>query len=172
MDTEPTEDETTEEAEAEDAVEQNTKAEEAEEEEQQVKGPRKPNNTDYLAGAMLANGIIWIWMQVLSLIGEDVFIVPKGLLTDLSFLIYVFGGYYAASQVCKRADSQHLIVGLKTAGYASVMALVIMVTMISQLKISIVLSVSISLFAGGVLGGYMFVRKRLQRRRLELEASS
>ena len=167
MDTEPTEDETKEETEAEDALEQDAEAEE-----EKPKGPRKPNNTDYLAGAMLANGIIWIWMQALSLMGEDVFIVPKGLLTDLSFLIYVFGGYYAATLVCKGADTQHLIVGLKTAGYASVMALVIMVTMISQLKISIVLSMSISLFAGGVLGGYMFVRKRLQRRRLELEASS
>lgn len=167
MDTEPTEDETKEGTEAEDTLEQYAEAEE-----EKPKAPRKPNNTDYIAGAMLANGIIWIWMQALSLIGEDVFIVPKGLLTDLSFLIYIFGGYYAASQVCKRADTQHLIVGLKTAGYASVMALIIMLTMISQLKVSIVLSVSISLFAGGVLGGYMFVRKRLQRRRLELEASS
>jgi hypothetical protein len=167
MDTEPTEDEAKEETEAEDTLEQDAEAEE-----EKPKGPREPNNTDYLAGAMLANGIIWIWMQALSLIGEDVFIVPKGLLTDLSFIIYIFGGYYAASQVCKRADTQHLIVGLKTAGFASVMALVIMLTMISQLKLSIVLSMSISLFAGGFLGGYMFVRKRLQRRRLELEASS
>jgi len=165
MDTEPTEDEAKEETEAEDALEQDA-------EEEKPKGPRAPNNTDYLAGAMLANGIIWIWMQALSLIGEDVLIVPKGLLTDLSFLIYVFGGYYAASQVCKRADTQHLIVGLKTAGYASVMAMVIMLTMISQLNIGIVLSMSISLLAGGVLGGYMHIRKRLQRRRLELEASS
>lgn len=167
MNTEPTEDETKEETEAEDTLEQDAEAEE-----EKPKGPREPNNTDYLAGAMLANGIIWIWMQALSLIGEDVFIVPKGLLTDLSFLIYIFGGYYAASQVCKRADTQHLIVGLKTAGYASVMAMVIMLTMISQLNIGIVLSISISLLAGGVLGGYMHIRKRLQRRRLELEASS
>ena len=167
MDTEPAEDEPKEETEAKDVVEQGDEAEE-----EKPKGPREPNNTDYLAGAMLANGIIWIWMQALSLIGEDVFIVPKGLLTDLSFIIYIFGGYYASSQVCKRADTQHLIVGLKTAGYASVMALIIMLTMISQLKLSIVLSMSISLFAGGFLGGYMFVRKRLQRRRLELEASS
>jgi hypothetical protein len=170
MDTEATDDETREETDAEDAVNQYAEAEEAEE--KQVKGPREPSNTDYLAGAMLANGVIWIWMQGLSLIGEDVFIVPKGMLTDLSFLIYIFGGYVAAFQVCKRADTQHLIVGLKTAGYASVMALVIMFTMISQLKIGIVLSIPISLFAGGVLGGYMFIRKRLQRRRLELEASS
>jgi len=165
MDTEPTEDEAKKETDAEDTLEQDA-------EEEKPKGPREPNNTDYLAGAMLANGIIWIWMQALSLIGEDVFIVPKGLLTDLSFLIYIFGGYYAATLVCKRADTQHLIVGLKTAGYASVMALVIMLTMISQLNIGIALSMSISLFAGGVLGGYMFVRKRLKRRRLELEASS
>jgi hypothetical protein len=170
MDKEPTEDETREETEAEDAVEQDAEAEQVEEE--QEKGPREPSNIDYLAGAMLANGVIWIWMQGLSLIGEDVFIVPKGLLTDLSFLIYIFGGYIAASQVCKRADTQHLIVGLKTAGYASVMALVIMFTMISQLNIGIVFSISICLFAGGVLGGYMFVRERLKRRRLELEASS
>ncbi len=160
MDTEPKEDELKEDAE----VEQSEKP--------KFKGPREPNNTDYLAGAMLANGIIWIWMQALSLVGENAFIVPKGLLTDLSFLIYIFGGYYAATQVCKRADTQHLIVGLKTAGYSSVMALVVMLTMISQLKLGIVLSIPISLFAGGFLAGYMRVRKRLQKRRLELEASS
>jgi hypothetical protein len=170
MDAEPREDEFKEETEAEDTVEQEGRTEEAEREVK--KGPREPNNTDYLAGAMLANGVIWIWMQALSLIGEDVFIVPKGLLTDLSFIIYIFGGYIAASQVCKRADTHHLIVGLKTAGYASIMALVIMFTMISQLNIGIVLSISVCLFAGSVLGGYMFVRERLQRRRLELEASS
>jgi len=169
MDTEPSEDETREETGAEDAVEQDADAEHAEK--PQVKSPREPNNTDYLAGAMLANGIVWIWMQALSLIGENVFIIPKGLLTDLSFIIYIFGGYYAATQVCKRADTQHLIVGLKTAGYASVMALLVMLTMISQLNIGIVLSISISLFAGGFLAGYMHVRKRLQKRRLELEAS-
>ena len=167
MDTEPTEDETKKKSEAEDTSEQGPEAEE-----EKPKGPKKPNNTDYLAGAMLANGIIWIWMQALSLIGEDVFIVPKGLLTDLSFIIYIFGGYYAASQVCKRADTQHLIVGLKTAGYASAMAFVIMMTMISQLNLGIVLSIAICLLAGGFLAGYMRVRKRLQRRRLELEASS
>lgn len=167
MDTEPVEDGIKEESESEDTVEQ-----EAENEEGEKKKPREPSNTDYLAGAMLANGIIWIWMQALSLIGEGAFIVPKSLLADLSFLIYIFGGYYAATQVCKRADTGHLIVGLKTAGYASVMALVIMLTMISQLNIAIALSISISLLVGGVLAGYMRIRKRLQRRRLELEASS
>jgi hypothetical protein len=154
----------------EDEFKEVTEAEQAEK--PQVESIREPNNTDYLAGAMLANGIVWIWMQALSLIGEDAFILPKSLLADLSFLIYIFGGYYAATQVCKRADTGHLIVGLKTAGYASAMALVIMLTMISQLNIGIALSISISLFAGCVLAGYMYVRKRLQKRRLELEASS
>ena len=126
MDTEPKEDETKEEAEAEDTMEQEPEANE-----EKPEGPRMPNNTDYLAGAMLANGIIWIWMQALSLIG-----------------------------------------GLKTACYSSVMAFVIMMTMISQLNLGIVLSIAICLLAGGFLAGYMRVRKRLQRRRLELEASS
>lgn len=160
MDSEPREDE----------IEEETGAGQVEK--PQAGGPKEPNNTDYLAGAMLANGIIWIWMQALSLIGEDALIVPKSLLADLSFLIYIFGGYCAATQVCKRADTGHLIVGLKTAGYASVMALVIMLTMISQLNIGIALSISICLFVGAVLAGYMRIRKRLQSRRLEFEASS
>lgn len=170
MDAEPREDEIKEETEAEDTVEQEAKTKEAEKEEK--KGPREPTNLDYLAGAMLANGVIWIWMQALSLIGEDALIVPTSLLADLSFLIYIFGGYYAATQVCKRADTGHLMVGLKTAGYASAMALLVMLTMISQLNLGIALSITVSLFAGGVLAGYMHIRKRLQKRRLELEASS
>ena len=31
------------------------------------KVPREPTSNDYMAGALLANGIIWLWMQSLTM---------------------------------------------------------------------------------------------------------
>ena len=121
---------------------------------------------------MLANGIIWIWMQALSLFRNQASQIPTSLLADISYIIYILGGYLAAQQVSKRADSQHLKVGVKTALYSFAMTIFIMLTMSSEPSFTLLTSIMLCQFAGGILGGYMHIRKRLQRRQLELEASS
>jgi putative membrane protein (TIGR04086 family) len=134
--------------------------------------PKEPTRTDYMAGAMLANGIIWVWMQALSLFRAQASKIPTSLLADISYIIYILGGYFAAQQVSNRADSQHLKVGVKTALYSFAMTIFIMLTMSSEPSFTLLTSIMLCLFAGGILGGYMHIRKRLQRRQLELEASS
>jgi len=160
MDTEPTEDEPKEETEAEDTLEQDAEAEE-----EKPKGPREPNNTDYLAGAMLANGIIWIWMQALPLFIKSTDHLIVAAIAEFSWVVFIFGGYISSRQVCKRADEKHLLVGLKLAAVSWVMGIFIMFTLAPMPDVRLMAALLICFAAGGVLGGYMTVRARLRRRR-------
>lgn len=133
---------------------------------------KNPTGNDYFAGAMFANGIVWVWMQALSLFRAQTSLIPSKFLADISFIVYILAVYLAVLQVGKRTDSQHLIVGLKTAIFSWVMAVVIMVTMAAEPTFSLAISLLVCFLSGGILGGYMLVRKRLEVRRKKLEASS
>jgi O-antigen/teichoic acid export membrane protein len=127
--------------------------------------PKKPNINDYMAGAMLANGVVWIWMQALSVFREYTIQVPAVILADISYVIYILGGYYASRQVCKRADEKHLIVGVKLAAASWVMGVFIMFTLAPEPNAGLMFALLVCFAAGCVLGGYMTVRARLNRRR-------
>lgn len=133
---------------------------------------KNPTGNDYFAGAMLANGIVWVWMQALSLFRAQTSLISSKLLTDISFIVYILGAYLAVTQVGKRTNTQHLIVGLKTAIFSWVMAIVIMLTMAAEPTFSLAIALLVCFLAGGILGGYMLVRKRLEARRKNLKASS
>lgn len=131
--------------------------------------PKQPNINDYVAGAMLANGVVWIWMQALSVFRDYTSQVPAALLADLSYVVYIVGAYYASKQVCKRADEKHLMVGLKLATVSWVMGVFIMFTLAPEPDGRLMLALLVCFAAGCTLGGYMTVRARLRKRR---EASS
>lgn len=132
---------------------------EQETEESEAQG--QPSLSDYLAGAMLANGFIWIWNQMLASFSEALSAIPIGLLADASLVIYVAGATVSSKQVCKRADKQHLIVGLKFACYSWALSLLIMLSMAPDPKVSFAISLLISLAAGGLLGAYWAIKDRL-----------
>ncbi|OGD55716.1 hypothetical protein A3K81_04430 [Candidatus Bathyarchaeota archaeon RBG_13_60_20] len=127
--------------------------------------PKQPNINDYMAGAMLANGVVWIWMQSLGLFREYTSHVPAALLADLSYVVYVAGAYYASRQVCKRADEKHLIVGLKLAAASWVMGVLIMFTLAPEPDGPLMLALLLCFAAGGILGGYITVKAQLKKRR-------
>jgi len=127
--------------------------------------PKQPNINDYVAGAMLANGVVWIWMQALSVFRDYTSQVPPALLADMSYVVYILGGYYASRQVCKRADEKYLIVGLKLAAASWVMGVFIMFTLAPEPDARLMVALLVCFAAGCVLGGYMTVRARLNRRR-------
>ena len=77
---------------------------------------KNPTGNDYFAGAMLANGIVWVWMQALSLFRAQTSLISSKLLTDISFIVYILGAYLAVTQVGKRTNTQHLIVGFFLVG--------------------------------------------------------
>lgn len=138
---------------------------------QKTQGIRKePSLNDYLAGAMLANGVIWMWMQLIQIFGSR--ISEYSIIADLSFIVFILAGYVAAFQVGKRIDVGHLTAGLKTAGYGLIMALIIMYTSWPAASSRLALTLMICLVFGGVLGGYMNIRRRIKLRRRDLKASS
>ncbi len=124
--------------------------------------PKQPNINDYVAGAMLANGLVWVWMQGLALFREYTSQVPAALLADLSYVIYILAAYIASRQVCKRADVKHLLVGLKLAAASWVMGVFIMFTLAQEPDASLMVALLLCFAAGCTLGGYMTVRARLK----------
>jgi len=127
--------------------------------------PRQPNINDYVAGAMLANGVVWIWKQALPYVlqGADQLIVS--LTADVSLVVFLLGAYIASRQVCKRADEKHLLAAAKLAVAAWAMSLFIMFTFPSEPDFSLAFPLLVCFAVGSVLGGYMTVRDRLRKRR-------
>ena len=86
-----------------------------------------PTPSDYMAAAMITNGIAWVWTQVvnsLTILNQ----IPIKFLTDITFIVYVLAGAIGAFLAGKRADSKHLQVGLKATGYSLGVNALIMLT--------------------------------------------
>lgn len=129
------------------------------------KEPAKPSINDYVAGAMMANGVVWVWMQALPLFIKSTNHLIVAAIAEFSWVIFIFGGYISSRQVCKRADEKHLFVGLKLAAVSWVMGIFIMFTLAPMPDVRLMVTLLICFTAGGVLGGYMTVRSHLKRRR-------
>ena len=127
--------------------------------------PRQPNINDYVAGAMLANGVVWFWMQALPLYIDSTDQLIVTAIAELSWVVFTFGGYISSRQVCKRADEKHLLVGLKLAAVSWIMGIFIMFTLAPMPDAGLMVALLICFAVGGALGGYMTVRSRLKSRR-------
>lgn len=124
---------------------------------------RTPSVTDYMAGAMLANGVVWIWLQALDNLSTMFSKVPIGLLADASFLIYLAGGVASSYLVCTRTTSGHLLVGLKFSALAWVISLFFVFTSPAEPTMGFVLSLLACFVAGGVSGAYLALQRMLRR---------
>ncbi len=87
---------------------------------------RNPTITDYMAGVMLANGIVWIWAMALATFSDFFSKIPYIILAFIAYVIYISGATLASYLVCKRTSSKHLVVGLKLAGLAWFFSLIMM----------------------------------------------
>jgi hypothetical protein len=126
---------------------------------------RQPELSDYIAGAMLANGIVWIWLQGLSAMRGFFSKVPVGILADISFVIYLLSGIVASYQVCKKTSSNHLVVGVKFALFAWGLSLFIMLSMVTEPSIGMATTLLVCFAGGGIAGAYLSLRSRLRRPR-------
>ncbi len=124
---------------------------------------RTPSTTDYMAGAMLANGIVWIWQQALDNLSTIFSKVPIGLLVNASFLIYLAGGVVSSYLVCSRTTSGHLLVGLKLSALAWVISLFFVFTSPAEPTPGFVLALLACFVAGGVAGAYLALKRMLRR---------
>jgi len=138
-----------------------------EEEAAEVPEPVAQSENDFMAGAMMANGIVFVWMQALSVFRQYASQLPPRFLVDVSYIIYLLAGYIASRQVTKRAKRDYLKAGLKTAAYSTVMGLLILSSMNSDQTVSLSITLGICYFAGGILGSYIETKARLKRRGVE-----
>jgi len=150
-----------------DAEEKNPVPPDEEEEDTEAPEPVAQSENDFMAGAMMANGIVFVWMQALSVFRQYVSQIPSRFLVDVSFIIYLLAGYSSSRQVIKRAKREHLKAGLKTAAYSTIMGLLILSSMNREQPVSTAIAMGICYFAGGILGSYVATKDRLKRRRIE-----
>lgn len=134
---------------------------------------KEPTSNDYMAGALLANGIIWLWMQSLTMFSGFMNRIPPALLVDLTYVTFIIAGFISSQQVAKRSDKNQLIVSLRSALYSWAASLFMMLSMSGSPTFSFALIVFVCLMIGAVVGSYMLIRSRIsERRRLIAEASS
>jgi peptidoglycan/LPS O-acetylase OafA/YrhL len=127
--------------------------------------------TDYLAGAVLANGFVWIWAMVLGYLQAPSQTDGDALLGLLSYVVFVAGGAVASYLVCKRAGSNHLFVGLKVVGLAWIFSAVFMPAT-SEASINLALVMLVCFVIGGLSGTYLARRMSLRGRGAQIEKPS
>ena len=143
-----------------------------EEIEEQKESLKEPSNNDYMAGAILANGIIWLWMQSLTIFRNFTSRLAPVYLVDLSYVTFIVAGFISSQQVAKRSERNQLIVSLRSALYSWIGSLIMMLTMSGTPTISLIVIILVCLIFGAFIGSYMLIRDRIIKRRISTEESS
>ena len=143
------------------------------EEKVEEKQPQEVTNNDYMAAAILANGIIWFWMLSLNMFSGFTSRINPTLLVDFTYITFILAGFISSQQVAKRSNRNQLIIALRSAIYSWAGSIIMMLSMMGNPTISFALTVLVCLLAGAVAGSYMLIRFRINERRRQLaEASS
>ena len=145
--------------------------EEVEVSEPEITKSNEPTGNDYMAGAILANGIIWLWLQSLQMFSGFTSRISPSILADMTAVTIVIAGFISSQQVAKRSKRNQLIVALRSALYSWAGSLFMMLTS-PNASITFALILLICLLVGGVLGSYMLIQMRINERKRKLQASS
>ncbi len=128
--------------------------------------PRNPTITDYMAGVMLANGIVWIWAMALATFSDFFSRIPHVILAFIAYVIYILGSTLASYLVCKRTSSKHLVIGLKLAGLAWFFLLIMMLGATTMPTPALAIILLVCYGVGGMAGGYLALRSELGSRKI------
>lgn len=123
---------------------------------------RVPSITDYMAGALLANGPTWIWIIAMGYFSDIFSALPKVLIGGFSLIIYISGGSIASYLVCERADEGLLIVALKLVAAEWIFS-IMMLSTLTEASSGQAFLLLICFTIGGFIGAYLSMRKRLRR---------
>ena len=122
----------------------------------------KPNLFDYLAGALLTNGIIWTWTMAMNYLVSAVPSFNLDILVAVTFLVFIVGSAVTSFLVCRRASSGHLNVGLKLAIVDFVFSITFMLSMVDP-SVGLLVTLLICFFSGSFLGAYLALKSKLRR---------
>jgi len=119
-----------------------------------------PTLFDYAAGAMLANGFVWIWYQALPYLSW----APAAILADAEYISFLLGAIISSYLVCRRASSKHLSVGLKVAAAASALNLFFVLSSNIENVIGFAVVVLVIFAVGGVAGAYLALKSKFGKK--------
>lgn len=127
----------------------------------------KPTLTDYMAGAMLANGIVWMSRLVLPYFSW----VSPTILANALYVTYLSGGIVSSYMVCKRTASKHLFVGLKSGAVAWVLSIIFILSSTLENILGLAFVLLVIYAAGGVAGAYLALRTKIKSARVKSQPS-
>ena len=129
----------------------------------------RPNISDYLAGAILTNGLIWAWLQILAYFYSSFSEYTLILFTYASLIIYFLAATLSSYLVCSTTKSQHLIAGLKLSVLAWIFSIFFMIAYFENQSIFTAIIFLFCFFAGGIVGSYLASRYGLRIARFKEE---
>lgn len=112
---------------------------------------------DFLAAAMLGIFIVWFWAQIASLFPAFFNEAPFGLVTAVSYLVYILGGvtvsYLALRRTGRRNVKDGLIIGAGTA-----LATLFYVNYLPGVETNLLIALTLGFTVGGYLGAVLIIK--------------
>ena len=115
---------------------------------------KKPSTIDYLAAAVLAYGIVYFWIELKMVAGTP---------SLLAYPVYYLAGLAPSYLVCRRADSAHLAVGIKSALASWGFTAVTLLAFVEGPSLAFFGILLICLVLGGVTASYLALKQSLSQ---------
>ena len=113
---------------------------------------RKPSTTDYMAAAALAYGLVYFWIKTVA-----------GTPSLLAYPVYYLAGLAPSYLVCRRTDSAHLAVGIKSSLASWVFITVTLLAFVEESSLAFFGILLICLLLGGATASYLSLKQSLSQ---------
>ncbi len=117
-------------------------------------GERKPSTTDYMAAAALAYGIVYFWLKLKMTLGTP---------SLLAYPAYYLAGLVPSYFVCRRTDSAHLAIGIKSAFASWAFTAVTLLAFVEEPSLTFFGILLICLVLGGATASYLALKQSLSQ---------
>jgi hypothetical protein len=114
---------------------------------------RNPSTIDYMAAIVLAYGIVYFWIELKMVAGTP---------SLMAYPVYYLAGLIPSYLVCRRTDSAHLAVGIKTAFAAWAFTAVTLLAFVEGSSLAFFGILLICLVLGGATASYLALKQSLQ----------
>ena len=121
---------------------------------------KKPNLNDYMAGALLSNGIIWMWAMAVNTLQPFIPMEVGFILGLVTFIFFIGAGTIASYLVVKRSSSDYLKVLLKLVASEIIFSIIFILSFVNP-SIELITVLFFSFIVGGFFGLYIAVRPKL-----------
>jgi len=106
-----------------------------------TKNMRQPSTTDYLAGAVISYGIVYFWLALKTVTGVPWY---------LAYPAYYLAGLASSYLVCKKAESDSLSTGVKSAIVSWMLTVIGILAITQQTSTVFIVTLLVLMILGGV----------------------